>query len=954
MKINFYVVILCSSLFIQCSEKIIDRWENDRYMVKVEENGSLLISGQNIGEHRFKPHFTILMSDKDPKRAMHWGEFNDPNLKTTYNVWTWGRDTSMTIDSDLHVEDGYNPETDQAYGAGRTADYFNAAPLVQVTAHEVKIENNKLQWIFPEHPAFKLSAEIELSEGDTSPKIKFNFTPTQDGWYSIGYTGTPETAVSDLTELWQPLIWNEKRMPDNSYLTDAFRCPLPATMVTQAGVTVSVVADPIELPFEYAMPRPENTHFGVILRNERGNAQPMIFAPVLGGPKSKMESNTSFSFLLHLVLYPGGCVDTYEHVARNIYGFHDYRKNTTTTLNETFENMIDYGMSKSSEFVDDLRGCNYSTDVPGAVKNVSALHPIGIAMVTDNEEIYKKRARPLIEFGLSREKFLFLSNHREANQNPSWLLKGPGYPLSELAALYQLSGRRLPYFLEYAQDLYKSRAERALNLDKKIPEHRWQNAMALYQATGIQKWLDEAKSMADDYIEKRLNNYPTTFNNIQNWRLFFWQAYTPRWAELYELYQTTNQKRYLDAAINGLRSYTRYLYLCPVIPDSEILVNHGGKAPLYRDNPERFPPIYLPEEIVPAWQVSEIGLGAEAAPTSKGPRGILNAHYAPLMLRMAFDCHDNFLHDIARSAVIGRYTTFPGYHMNTARGTAYQKSWFPYRSHHELNSTTSMHYNHIWPFIALVLDYLVADVYYKSQGTIDFPSQYVEGYAYLQGKIYGDRPGKFYDGEAAWLWMPKGLLKAESKQLNYIAARGQNKLYLALTNQSYDTVSSWITIDKNRLSLGENPVRIWMQNKEVEPTQLVDGKIEISVAPAGLTVIMIEDVDINPVFQNKLGKGKALSTDSYTTLEYGGTHAFVLSMGENLGSVYIYLKATFEDLQNVKLSYKSDEEWYTLVDNAYPFEFTVDIKDGENFTFYVEGTDNEGEVTKSEQAVLKW
>jgi len=296
MKFSSYVLILLSILFIQCSEKIITRWENDRYTINVKEDGSLLISGQNTDEFLFTPRFTILMSDKDPKRAMRWGEFNDPNLNQTYNIWTWGRDTALTIDPNIHVEDGYNPDTDQAYGKGRTANYFNASPHTEINAHEVKIDGNKLQWIFPDHPAFQLSAHVKLGKGNASPRLHFEFIPKIEGWYSIGFTGAPETKIEDVKELWQPLIWNEKRMPDDCYLTDAFRCPLPATMVTKDGGTVSVVADPVELPFEYEMPRPENTNFGVVLRNKKGNAQPMIFAPVLGGGKIKDERQFLFYF----------------------------------------------------------------------------------------------------------------------------------------------------------------------------------------------------------------------------------------------------------------------------------------------------------------------------------------------------------------------------------------------------------------------------------------------------------------------------------------------------------------------------------------------------------------------------------------------------------------------------------------------------------------------------------
>ena len=158
-----------------------------------------------------------------------------------------------------------------------------------------------------------------------------------------------------------------------------------------------------------------------------------------------------------------------------------------------------------------------------------------------------------------------------------------------------------------------------------------------------------------------------------------------------------------------------------------------------------------------AWRVSEIGLMPESSPTCNGHRGIYLAQYAPWMLRIACDSRDTFLHDIARSSVIGRYESFPGYHMNAGRTTAHEKTDFPIRSLKELNGVTSLHYNHPWPHAALIMDYLISDVYYQSDGKLDFPSEYAEGYAYCRSKVYGAKPGKFYDGSDMALYMPKGL-----------------------------------------------------------------------------------------------------------------------------------------------------------------------------------------------------
>ncbi len=91
----------------------------------------------------------------------------------------------------------------------------------------------------------------------------------------------------------------------------------------------------------------------------------MVFAP-LGGAESKRTIGRAFTFQLRLYAGRGAVTDSYETLARPLYDFCDFRRNAIATLNEPRDNMIDYGLSRYSWFVDKLKGCAYSTDVPGA------------------------------------------------------------------------------------------------------------------------------------------------------------------------------------------------------------------------------------------------------------------------------------------------------------------------------------------------------------------------------------------------------------------------------------------------------------------------------------------------------------------------------------------------------------------------------------------------------------
>jgi hypothetical protein len=138
-----------------------------------------------------------------------------------------------------------------------------------------------------------------------------------------------------------------------------------------------------------------------------------------------MQAGEKFDFSMQLFLEPKEMLSAYKTLARDMYHFRDYRSIGPHQLNRTLDNMVDYGMSHWSYFVDSLKGCAYSTDVPGAVKNVSSLNPLEIALVTDSKEIFDQRAYPIMEYLISREKFLFTLDKEQKIQNPSRKLNGP-------------------------------------------------------------------------------------------------------------------------------------------------------------------------------------------------------------------------------------------------------------------------------------------------------------------------------------------------------------------------------------------------------------------------------------------------------------------------------------------------------------------------------------------------
>lgn len=922
---------------------------NEDYRVEITEGGAISVINLAGGNGIFRPQFVVIQTPADPKYSMRYLDI--PGVRYHAASWLTDKKSSSLGKTNTEVEggDGFVAETQKAETQGRTVDVFQSGSLTRLEAAGAVEKDGKIEWTFAKNPAFQFSASVELPAGHGEPRLTYSFKPSQEGWYSVGYTGAPAVSLEDADEIWQPLIWQQKRFPAESVLTPAGYCTLPATFAVRGGIATGVAADPSEMPF---MPLPSwsNSSFGVAIRDEAGQARPMIFSPLLGGPKSQMKSGDQHAFQARLFVGQGTCVQAYERMARSLYGFHDYRENVAVSLNRTIENMIDYGMSDFSRFDANLKGCMYETDVPGAVKNVSSLHPLEVAVLTDDKAIYDQRALPILEYLISREKFLFVLDKNVKTQAPSRLMLGPCAESSEFAAAYAFGGGQSPILLQFANELA------AKKLNAKTADG-WVQQLALYHSLGDPKLLEQAISGADAYIARRLAKAEDGFDPTEAGNFFFWTSYAPLWINLLDLYEVTKEPRFLKAAHQGAREFTQFVMMSPRIPEGNVTVNPGGKAPQYSYLKNKTTgPMTVPEETIPAWRVSEIGLTAESSSTVISHRGIFMVNFAAWMMRLSELAGDQFLHDVARSAVVGRYQNFPGYHINTERTTVYEKADYPYHAHKEL-SYNSFHYNHPWPMITLLIDYLVNDVFAKSKGKIVFPARYSQGYGYLQSRIYGDRPGDFYEEKNVRLWMPKGLLEIENPQMNYLAGRRGGTLFAALANQSSREEKTTLTINPELVQFPADQsikVKVWRNNQPAEPLEIKNGRLEVSVPASGITALMIEGGEIKSGFQEQFGKpADQAATPNPVTIPTGDARAMILSFGPGLSNAYIYLRETDDTLASATLRYREGDAWKNVTDDKYPFEFSIPVRsDSKNFEFILETTDHEGKVSKSDSTAI--
>lgn len=861
---------------------------NAHYAIESAADGAFVVIERSTGTRvNFVPAFAIVCqtagqeSKMDPTGAKFVG--TPPVGRTGYLVASWNKET----------------------------DYLVAAhPRTRLRPTLVRRDGDRLRWEFPTQAGYRFAAELDLPADGSEPRIRFSLHALTAAQFSVGYVGAPALASDQTAWIWQPLIWQGHRFPNASYLTREFQCPIPFAMMGLGNVAVGVGADAAEMPFR--MPTAADSRFGITIRNASGEAQPILFAPVLGGVESKLAAGQDYSFCLRLLARQGRWFDGYKHLAETLYQFGDARENATCSLNTTIENLTEFFLNdRFCYWYPDQKAWGYQNDAgPGTGRQQSAADPLALALVLDRSDVLERRARPTLEFLLSRR------NTFVRFSDPAFMGLHPAYP-SDLAAADWVTGGRNPVLRTLLLTALQSAptGTHAGAADRTQLEL----SLAAYRITGDRTWLARASAAADRHIAVRINRPPENFADAAS---SFWPYLAPAYDLLYELYTDTGNPRYLAAAAKAMGEFTAFTYLVPVIPSGSFTANPGG---IYNGQP-------VPEEIVPAWRVAANGLAPECAATSHSHRGVFMASYAAYLARLGADVQEPFFTNIARSAVVGRYANYPSYAYRNGYTTLHQHADYPLRPFEEIKKFTSAHYNHPLPMTAFLVDYLVADTYARSGGHISFPSDFTNSGAYFRNRVYGAEPGQFYDATDACLWLPKALVTTDSVQLNYVAARGKTKFYLAFVNQSARPVTATFTLDPKRVRLaGTHHARVWQDNVEAGTAEIVDGSAACTVSPKGITALAIDDATCVTEIQDAMldPSVPTLPENSSVTTStpFGEATATAMRFGRGLTTVHVWLAAGPNAVRQATLRTTSGTERKTLTNDHYPFEFTVNVPD---------------------------
>lgn len=892
--------------------------QNDRYRVQVSTDGSMAITELDSGYSKvFEPDFQVIYHTSSPALPT-------PTLVQTAEVYG-AADTGMNYRV-AQWNPSNKPASRNFWESG--SDRFHA-----VYANH-SVVDDEVHFEFEPHSHFQLSAVLKLEEGQLEPEIRFHLTAQTAGRFSVVYTGAPASEVADLDWLWQPMLWNGLRFPVEPIISLEFQTSLPTVLAGSDGGLWGVIADPSEMPFR--VPTFTRSRFGVAIRNAEGLAQPVIAAPAMGFTGSLRQVGQTHQFSFRLFAFAGDHYDAYRRLATGLYGFRDHRENYYGTINNTLDNLDEYVLgSGGANYVgwsEDAKGFDGRRDNPGQWTNQSPSQPLALSIVRDSRALLEQRAIPSLEQVMSRQRvqMRLLNNAMTAPEyDADRAMLGPNITQAADIAAAQLVGKsrfdimRFFAFTNLDPNLEPPAEPSRIQALRNGRLHI-RTILALYRMEGDPVHLERAMKIADDYIAARIDTAQIDFYDV---RSSFWTEIGPVWIDLFTLYEETGEQRYLDAAYEGAKEFSAFIFYAPAIPDGDITVHPGGTITGVRGT------MNAPEETVPSWLVSEIGLIAEAAGTHTTHRAIFMTPWAPYFMRLALLKDDPFLRDVARSAMIGRYMNYPGYHINTDYATVYMKEDFPLRPYDQINYT-SVHYHHPIIKSSMIIDYLVSEAAYRTNGQIDFPARFAASSAYFQQNLYGDRPGQIF-GEEAQIWTPAHLLDPGSKYFDYLAAYSDEGVYLMLMNQSFESRTSTISLNPDRLSFdNSHSVTLRTDSEGSHSGTLQNGELEVTVSSRGITTVFLQGVRPVLEFQHDyIAAPVGEVEDTSWHLDFtsiGRVTGQIFSVARGHGVAHLWLTASPTQANRVVFRYETNSASGVVEDTSWPYEFSVPMT-GEDY-----------------------
>lgn len=694
-----------------------------------------------------------------------------------------------------------------------------------------------------------------LDKEARSATLQLDFTPSAAGCYSLGVMATHAALPNMVTNVQLPPMYQYHRIQPQPEMLLSAMMPTPVAMVEAetAGrrMTTFVCGDDALAPLDWG--GVDYSPMGFTIKNHDNLVEAIAFSPVLGMKDSRMKAGETISRRFQVGLSAQPWNEALEHVVTNIYKVRDYRHQPDKSLTETMYGIIDLmrddehgGWDPAMRGYYDIEG--KPTKAPTVVHS-APLAIVAAAVNSGDEEFYLSRALPTIEYTLSRKGYRWSTQTTDEgyNKDPETLRLSPfgsQFTTTYYEGLNRLLGGRNAWLPSIAMPDGEPRAPRGYS----SPILSWVQSLAAYRLTGDEKWLRRARTTAER--DAKMHIYANSEKPMRYQAFYNSTIYHPWW-EFIDLYETTGDRQFLDAARYGAAQTMAGIRCWPAVADSTQTIHPGGvyngNATMWWKGSEQFrlgfPRVEgdAPEHDVEQWRVSPVGLGFEQPSTyflrAKGKlvRPVFMSSWAPDFLRLNQHTGDEIFDTYARNAVIGRFTNYPGYYA-TGYTDLTMKEDFPYKG----PDVSSIYYHHIPPHLAFTADYLVSEAIQRSAGKVSFPFGKQEGFVWFANRVFGGVPGTVYDDENVSLWLRKGLIKSDNPEINYLTAVSDRYLWILLSNESREEASTTIELG-DRLSDISDAASASLLNSKGRRSRLnADGnKLSITMQPKGFAAISI-------------------------------------------------------------------------------------------------------------------
>ena len=829
-----------------------------------------------------------------------------------------------------------------------------AQPLVARAARQVSSNSVEISCQTPDGTT--ATGRWELLPGARDARFSLEMTAPQSGFYSVGFSPfggwAPGAVQFDLL----PPLFQFQRLPASPVLIGSNVTPQPLALVQVAPgggapLTLGVAADPAQLPFEW--PTATNAVYGFSLLNARKEVQPTIFAPVLGTPRSKFAAGAPISLSWRVISTQGTWTDALEYASQNIFGVTDYRKPYGVSLSDAALNMVGLIKSDASGWDPKLKGF-LNIEAKNVASQSSPLTVVSAAILTRDEELWRTRALPTIEYSLSRPGAHFGTSVPDTfppyiNQEGTKIQVPSGYfGLAYWQGLDDLLGRANPWIEEIAAPGGKPRLKTSFQA---MP--RWSESLAAYRLKPDAKTLDAVKSEADAWLQTEV--YGRHSDELGVTPFYNMSAY-PYWWDLLDLYELTHDKRYLDAAQIGAFNTIAGLWSHPRVPDGNVTIHpkgeFGGSERLWFRGDKAYRLGYprkagdTPEKQVPAWLVAQMGLGLEQPSTYYGTgqgamRNILMAAWAPDLLRLYRYTGREIFRTYARNATISRFGNYPGYYLSGFTDVELSP-----RYPTDGPDVTSLYYHHIPAQLAWTLDFLMTEAATRSGGQIEFPWAKQQGYVWFSNRVYGGAPGAIFGDKTARLWLDAKVAHADSNAINTLAARGADRAWIVLMNEAGAPTQTALTLDKNALGLVGDNYTLYDATGKAVPAKM-GANLSVSVPAHGLVALSFA---ARPEVRAPIPPLRNGRASQKLDGDWGALEAFRIRSPFAKDSLYVVLTGRPADGARATLQIEGKEP---LESASYPFEFSVyPIPMEQDVSFTVRMTGADGKVSVSQPMTL--